>query len=55
VLAVGSVLLLVGYMFLFAAVQGGRFARNPWLGVTEVYGGSGASSTPTGGAGGHLT
>lgn len=46
-LAVGSALVLVGYMFLFAAVQGGRFARNPWLGVTEVYGG-GASSSPTG-------
>lgn len=42
-LFLGSAALLVGYVLTFAAVQGGRFIRNPLAGITE--GSSGDTGT----------
>lgn len=40
-------MLLAGYTLIFSAVQGGRFARNPMLGITEVYGKATTSAAPS--------
>ena len=45
--ALASAALLVGYTLLFAAVQGGRFIRNPLLAITEPLVEPTTSSTPT--------
>lgn len=47
-IAIGSAALLVGYLLVFAAVQGGRFTRNPLAGITEA--GAGGSGSPAGGS-----
>jgi hypothetical protein len=48
VIPIGSAALLFGYLFLFAAVQGGRFVRNPLLAITEGLSSGGASAAPAG-------